>query len=345
MQQTAFRAELCALEHALAIAETLSCQVRIWSDCQSVLTVARRFQRGLARVRPNGSHSDLWSSVRDRLLRCGHRVIFMQVFSHNDVSSGVDAVEQWAYWHNGLTDLAAGKFLHKRSDVFWGVWQQAKHDWEQTTQFSNWVATVHVSVGRIADASRKKPDGKPTIPKVAAAEQVVPQPQQYSLTKQMIAKHGEWILRKVHEWWQFTGKRSLDTRGQLRWISFIQLFVDFQLSLGLEGPTFLKTKWYPDSGVFPACDKPGWGAHSRWFQLLLKGYWKSNGLAIAVKSGPPHSSALSFWAVTAHLRWDETRLDKIDAAILTAHGCAIKVGKDINQLSHFRRCTEMAICD
>lgn len=343
LQQTAFRAELCAIVHALAIAEALDCQVRIWSDCQSALLVARRFQRGLARVRANGSHADLWTLVQDRLQRCGHRVVFMQVFSHNEVSSGMDAVEQWAYWHNGLTDAAAGKFLSKRSDDFWTTWRLAKQDWEQIHLFGGWVAAVHVDVGRLADASRKKSEVKSVAPPVVPPEPVIQQPKQYGLTKQLVAKHGDWILQQVHSWWQFTGKQFLSAHGQLRWISFIQLFTDFQLSTGLEGPTFLKTKWYPDSSVFPACDKPGWGAHSRWFQLLLKGYWKSNGLSIAVKSGPPHSSALSFWAVNAHIHWDETRLERIDAAILEAHGGCIRVGKDIKHLPHFLRCTDMAM--
>ena len=118
LQQTAFRAELCAIVHALAIAEALDCQVRIWSDCQSALLVARRFQRGLARVRANGSHADLWTLVQDRLQPGGHRVVFMQVFSHNEVSSGMDAVEQWAYWHNGLTDTAAGNFCRNVPTIF-----------------------------------------------------------------------------------------------------------------------------------------------------------------------------------------------------------------------------------
>ena len=255
----------------------------------------------------------------------------------------MDAVEQWAYWHNGLTDTAAGKYLSKRSNDFWATWRLAKQDWEQINLFGGWVAAVHVDVGRLADDSRKKSEVKSVAPQLVPPEPVIQQPKQYGLTKQLVAKHGDWILQQVHSWWQFTGKQFLSAHGQLRWISFIQLFTDFQLSTGLEGPTFLKTKWYPDSSVFPACDKPGWGAHSRWFQLLLKGYWKSNGLSIAVKSGPPHSSALSFWAVNAHLQWDETRLERIDGAILEAHGGCFRVGKDIKHLPHFLRCTDMAM--
>ena len=343
LQQTSFRAELCAIVHALKISEMLDCRVRIWSDCQSAINVAKRFQKGLARVRANGSHADLWTQVRDLLSRCGSRIIFMQVYSHNDVASGVDAVEQWAYWHNGLTDLAAGQFSRRRSNQFWRVWERAKSDWESTQTFGPMVAQVHVQVGRRSDKQMKAGHGK--VKTFAPVSQIamIPQPRSYQITTAMSNKHGDWTMRQIHEWWQQTGRKFLSTEGQLRWISFIQLFADFQLSTGQQGPTFLKNKWYPDASCFSVCDRPDWGAHSRWFQLLLKGYWKSNEVNIAVKSGPPFSSALSFWAVNAKLYWSEERLAAIDAAILAAYGSAISIGQNVRQLTHFPKCPSLGL--
>ena len=343
LQQTSFRAELTAIAAALQIADALNSQVRIWSDCQSAVNVTRRFQRGLARVRPNGSHADLWMAVQQLLQRCGTRVVLMQVYSHNDSSTGRDSVEQWAYWHNNLTDVAAGNFNRKRTSEFWQIWQTAKRDWEIRQRFCQTVAKIHVQVGRRADLQLRVPKEKKQILPQAGSESNVVQPRCYEITKRLLDKHGLWIMQQIQMWWHITGERSLGTKGQLRWISFIQLYVDFQLTTGHQGPTFLKNKWFPDASVFPVCDKPDWGAHCRWFQLVLKGYWKSNGLSIAVRSGPPDSSALAFWAVNAHLCWDENRMEKIDAAILAANGGVISVGKHIRDLQHFQKCTEMDV--
>ena len=223
---------------------------------------------------------------------------FMQVFSHNEVSSGRDAVEQWAYWHNGPTDAAASQFSLRGSTGF----LKAQQDWHDMQLFGSIVANIHVQVGRRADRYGKTTRVQKVVQHVEPPSQRIAQPKQYVLTKQMVTKHGDWIMQQIHQWWQGTGKQFLRVSGQLRWISFIQLFTDFQLMTGLEGPTFLETKWYPDASVFPVCDRPDWGSHSRWFQLIvLKGYWKSNGVAIAVQSGPPHSSALSFWAMNAQI--------------------------------------------
>ena len=119
--QTAFRAELTAIIHAVTWAVQRRQCIRIWCDCQSVV-------RGLLRLlhkqplRKNVPHSDLWWQLRGVLAGFEGLIQVRKVVSHCLVQQASDPVEQWAYWHNNLTDKAAEAVNLRRSQEFWQAW-------------------------------------------------------------------------------------------------------------------------------------------------------------------------------------------------------------------------------
>lgn len=333
--QTAYRAELFGLKHALEIASRLPAKlVRIWGDCQSIISTARKLQHLQSTIKSNKSHSDVWESI-DRLLQVhGSRIQFQQVYSHNEVASGRTECESWAYWHNALTDAAAAKMVQQRSPAFWEVWNAAHEDFIRLGKLHYEIAALHVRVGRKADRCNKEsaPKTRPcATPEVA---QRVAQPIRYVQAHSLIRKHGLYIVDLVDRWWQQTGKSFLAQSTTLIWVSFAQLFADFQLSTGAVGPTFKALKWYGNADPFDDGAKPNWGEHARWFQLLLKQYWKTNRLMIDVKSCPPFSGCVMCWMVCAKISWHEKRLDWIDQALQGQLGGALRVGKHLRRMEH-----------
>ena len=53
----------------------------------------------------------------------GHQSIQVRkVVSHGQVSLATGPLEEWAYWHNNLTDQAADGINRRRSPEFWKAW-------------------------------------------------------------------------------------------------------------------------------------------------------------------------------------------------------------------------------
>ncbi len=210
--QSAFRAELFGFRHALAIAvEVRVPVVRIWCDCQSVVNMAIRMQKGLLVEKPNGSHADVWNEVRRLLLQLDQRLMICHVFSHNQISSGLSEIEMWAYWHNSLTDIAAAKMNGQRTEEFWESWRQAASDFEWYDDLFTEVAKLHVTIGKQADALQKTVrNHKKNVDVQDVGKQIV-QPKKYIVTTAAIRKHGANIVQTLHEWWMHTGARFFES--------------------------------------------------------------------------------------------------------------------------------------
>ena len=341
--QSAFRAELYGFKHALAIASQVDAPtIRVWSDCQSVVTTASRIQRGLIRPKINGSHSDVWMQVSNLISQLGDRLVIRQVYAHNSISSGMSEIERWAYWHNSLTDAAAAKMNCTRNETFWILWKQAADDYDWYEEIFGEIAKLHVRIGKCADSLQKASkysQRKVDTPEIA---KTIVSPKQYVLSSMFLKKHGITVAQDVHDWWMNTGASFLNRSGAIQWISFTQLYIDFQLATGKIGPTYRDLTWYEDDTIFDSESYPDWGQFARWFQLMLKFYWRENGLQLEIKSGPPFSCSLNCWMVNVRLKWCPMRLEIVDQVVVKDYG-VLRRGKEIRHLSRFALDSRMAV--
>ena len=108
MIQTAFRAELRAAVEALRIGRALGCKVRLWCDCQGIVSKLHKLQNGKLRIKPNCRHSDLWIELAELVTELGAgSLIVTKVASHQDGLHATTAVNGWCFVNNGLVDHAA----------------------------------------------------------------------------------------------------------------------------------------------------------------------------------------------------------------------------------------------
>ena len=107
--QTSYRAELTAVLAAIQWATERGQSVHLWGDCQGVVTGVRRLLRGLP-LKRNRPHSDLWERLESLLGTMDTRMVqICKVVSHGQIAMATGPLEEWAYWHNQLTDLAAAE--------------------------------------------------------------------------------------------------------------------------------------------------------------------------------------------------------------------------------------------
>ena len=130
----------------------------------------------------------------------------------------------------------------------------------------------------------------------------------------------------VHQWWLSSGDVSMRQQGNLQWVSFI----DYQLSTGCPGPILVNGQWKFQRRF--AEDEFSYIKLCKWFQMLVKHYWKGNSISLEVKSTRPASASIGCWLVCARVLWDQTRLQKVEEIISQQQGGLLQLGKHIEDM-------------
>lgn len=244
--QSAFRAELFAVLQALKYTWYWNRKIRIWSDCQSV--VSRLLQMLYTHKAPaaNSIHADLWPDIYELLecLQFQESVIVTKVAAHQDVDEVCNAAEQWAFVHNALADRTARLANLQRTNVFWALHREHA----RAVEFASFVSTVVQDV-IILNISRKVVLHESTCGEIPVEEL---QPQhvaplmsvqaprwegftpKFPLPLNCTAKYGHRFVATVTSRFQqaiFEAKHA-----DSAWISVHQLFLDYQFQTGELGP-------------------------------------------------------------------------------------------------------------
>ena len=319
LEQSPFRAELWALFHAVQAATMVQGTVRIWTDCESLLGKVVFFQQSGCGIKINQAHADVWGRIVDMLPEVQGRLTFHKVVSHISPSGGSSEVEQWAFWHNGLVDCAASSINRKRSGEFDRVWRLCCQFTWSMRKISLALAKHIVKVGRIANESVPKSTmtERDAVREAKYGPKVnrIQIPSQLSVDQKFSNKYGTVFSQILLKWWLQTGNEYLKRDGNLRWISYTQLFCDFLLGTEHPGVFLVNGQWGADVASFADGQVPTFSQRSRWFQMALKAFWDQGGIRIITKLQRPSSSALACWLSSALILWDSTRLECIDAEL------------------------------
>jgi hypothetical protein len=241
-----------------------------------------------------------------------------KVVSHGALCHSTSPLEDWVYWHNGLTDAAAEAVNFRRSDDFWQAWLGLRSALEFHRKLHRAILLVLLKTSRLASASQRSQTVDRAPAPAAIVEPVLPM--QWTITNKLVSRYGEVNLQQIHAWWQARGLAMLQGPHPLCYISGIQLFLSFNLETGFLGPWCWKKKWYSREEDVPMLGRRNWGDRCKTFLLLLKAYWKSNGLTVPSKLTRPHSASIARWLVSYKLRWSATMIDHVDRQVFTQLG-------------------------
>ena len=226
--QSPFRAELTAMVCAVRWAVQRGQLVHLWSDCQGVVKGVQKLlqKRPLKRNRP---HSDLWMFLQDLL--AGHGSSLVKVFkvvSHGQVALATGPLEEWAYWHNNLTDRAAEDINQRRSADFWVAWTGLVKAVNLHRAMHVAILQVLLRTSRMAAADQvPAPPPQVVIPEAGVPQQVVPVT--WMIPDKAVRRYGRDLLEHLHAWWVAQGPMMLQGSAPLVYISGIQLFMAFNL--------------------------------------------------------------------------------------------------------------------
>jgi len=330
--QSAFRAELTAVYQALVWASERCYQVRLWCDCQGVVQGVRKLLRG-GKPRPNRSHSDLWQNIADILQQNSMEVQIIKVVSHCQVSSATSPEEEWAYWHNKLTDEAAAAIDGRRSEAFWRAWHDLAIALKERRALHMAILQMLLKQSRLASqakAGSRVSAVQVTLPVQATLPNA---PARWVKPESMIKRYGQANVDAIHQWWSVCGSEALEGRSDLKLVSGIQLFFDFAWATGHQGPYVHRKRWYESQEQVPTGGILKWSERVKPFLLLWKAYMRCNGVEIPHKMARPYGLSIGRRLVSYYLKWPIDKIQAVDSCVFNQLGRQLTSQRDMLSLT------------
>lgn len=319
--QSAFRAELTAIQQALKYAVFWKRRIRIWSDCESAVYRLHTMLNTKSMPAINSPHADLWLDIYESLvfLEFGHSVVITKVAAHQDFTQTTDAMEHWAYVHNTVVDRAARLANLQRHSDFWTLHRAHAHALDVSTSITDLVQTTILKVSRQVvrreAVKESSPDGQTGVSYVAPVmsrpappwggfHPVIPLPLQCT------AKYGHRYVAMVTAWFQkgIDDAQSVDAR----WISIHQLFVDYQFQTGELGPICGK-RWIDTVAQSSFRLKPyPFKKRSSWFGRSFRAILRAHSCNVEYAVTRPESALLALHLPSVAIPWPAWRLQVIE---------------------------------
>lgn len=117
-------------------------------------------------------------------------------------------------------------------------------------------------------------------------------------------EYGSGMALRLAHWWK-SRTRSAEA-GEVRWITFAHLYVDWQLTFGCPGPIKSGQNWL-DALTRPYLDAERHGFLSRlkWFRRMLKVFWKLTNQKIGMAQCRATGEIIQSFVQAASLRWHQ----------------------------------------
>ena len=313
--QTAFRAELFAVAFTLHQAAEQGAPVKIWTDCLGVIAKYNLLVRGHKKLNPNRSNADLWAWVLQSADRLGRQYIELcKVPAHRPLSSATTRFEAWMFFNNDIADRAARMANQARPPCFWDIWEaHAQATGVAATLFQQ-VQALHLAVGRRQVQSQVSDEpGDPDSGPVRHTREFVTVFERGSWNGSLLPKvtrlYGTSVMQKINKWFMARLAPSAD----VVWVSFAQLYLDFQMSVGHPGPLRVQNHWIDaDQRPYLAVETFSFKQRTKWFRQCLKHLWKEAALTVGLEQCRPRSVAIHAFLPSASLPWDTHALAVVD---------------------------------
>ena len=316
--QTAYRSELFAVAYVLHWAAVFQAPVVIWTDCRSVMLRFCNYFWGNRRISVNRPHSDLWQWIAHSVAALGgERIKLRKVPAHRDPTQARTLVEAWQSFHNDMTDRAARLANQARPQCFWQQWEEHVQATHAADRLFQQVHALQLEVGR----RHVKCESIPAAPAAPPKETRV-----FTMSFDV----GQWVGQippKVARLFGYShthrAARWLQARlvqadaTSMVWVSFVQLYIDFQLSFGNPGPLSVNQQWVDvEQRPYLEAERFAFRQRIRWFRRFLKNFWQEAGLRIGLEQTKPHSQVVQAFLPAASVPWDAKALQTVDVWLM-----------------------------
>lgn len=315
--QTAHRAELYALVvTAEGVRHRASQVFRIWSDCQSVVDGYNLLINGRRRLPRQHSHYDLWSRLLIAVREIGaNRFLVGKVPAHQELSDELTDLERWAYLGNRSADVAAGAANRHRGHNFWKLWEVHT---AATLNIRQVGVEVRQHMVRLSEFWQSQ-----DIPEVAA-EEVREQEVRHrkfsmvwegsvdiTVAQGLFSRRFCSISDRFLEWW----RTGICDQAQVKWVSFGQLLIDWQIFSKHPGILLVKKVWVDpqlEGGCTPEIYP--FRKRSRWWRMVVQQFLRDHGVVAGRASMcRPASEMLRCFVGCISVPWSTSRLEAVES--------------------------------
>ena len=343
--QSSYRAELFAVVQALKWAARYNTKVRIWSDCQGVVSKVQKLSAGTWVPSRNSSHFDLWDEAQTALdeMQAGACVI-TKVAAHQDIHAAASFFEQWAFMHNALADRAARVANLCRPPAFWDVQRRHQHQVHLVQRVNGELQKVILAVSKSAVQRTQLEEAVA----MEVGEEQVTVPSTSLLTMEdeqcpvaltdlaplpVAQRFGHRLTAMVAAWLHEGLQQAAENHERCRWVSWIQLYVDFQQRTGDAGPYYDKGWQDPNVRTLLKARQYNFRKRCSWFVQLVKQIMKANAIHLKGSVTRPDSVMLALHTASIYIAWPSQRTqftEKWFHQVLSK--AATRDGKSLNSL-------------
>ena len=346
--QTAFRAELTAVAFVLHWAACQGTAVCVWTDCAGVVNRYNLTFWGYRRINLNKGNADLWLWIQQSVEILGRdRIQLRKVPAHRSLHSAQHRQELWMIYHNNLVDKAARLANQARPPQFWNLWlDHVKATYAADEIFAQ-VAALQLAVAK--RHVRAQGDGADDQP-VDAPRQTRTFDVDFDLQgwngqplPQLAQTFGDAHAARVVRW--FHARLTTGPDSEIVWVSFIQLYVDFQLCWGNPGPLRVCNQWVDvASRQYLSAEQHPFRARVRWFRQLVKALVAHAGIRAGFAQCRPRSEAVLTFVPSISVPWNTFALHEVDGWLLRHLGApCTRAANCLAALPIASRCSRMEV--
>ena len=110
------------------------------------------------------------------------------------------------------------------------------------------------------------------------------------------------------QWWNVNTSCS----SSPRWISFIHLYLDWQMTYGHPGVLLIDGQWYDASGEGLTPESFHHNVRTKWWRLMMQQFFRDAGIRVGRATLPPFSSVVYQFVGAASIPWPSHRIERID---------------------------------
>ena len=223
--------------------------------------------------------------------------------------------DAWKRWYNGVADRAPKLANLVRSDTFWRMWDSHVRDTVASRKLFQQVSHLHIAVAKMSAYNEPDLDAVSTAPAIRETRVFVKffecDAWDGSIPAALAERYGMTHAQRLVRWWNCRAETM--SEQPLIWVSFVQLYIDFQMSCGHVGPLRIGREWvdvqqrpYVEAEQFP------FKVRVRWFRRYLQWFWKYAGLNVALEQCRPQSDVIQIFVPCASVPWNGWVLAEVD---------------------------------
>ena len=310
--------------------------IRIWTDCLNVIRAFQKYVLDQRPVKPNARNADLLLWFQELAHQLGHqRLAILKVPAHENKCDYPNDLERWLIEGNAAADRAADAANRSRAPSVWNLWTAYADQvhFHHNTANAVWGHMIAVSKLWNASAPALHPTAEPQQPRPVRSARVLPDlvwtgPDPLDLQLPTFHRQfGSNLASDVQAWL----RQVRDEEQPIKWISFFQLFVSFQLRWG---PWYIGKpdgKWHVETGPAAALmNHVRLSVRIKHFRLMLQQFLKDCGVTFTTGTVRPESQwlkcfrgAIGFQFVPSEFDFVERWLSSKLATPVTGTGQAI----------------------